>query len=57
MRPMRRAGVRVQAIERAKRREGEPAITVAHAVAIRTRLEAAGIEFLDGQTPAVRLRR
>ena len=53
----RAAGVREQAIERAERTEGEPAITLAHALAIRTRLEAAGIEFLDRQTPTVRLRR
>jgi hypothetical protein len=44
-------------VERAERTEGEPAITVAHAVAIRTRLEGAGVEFLDGPTPTVRLQR
>ena len=47
----RAAGVRVEAVERAERSGGELPLTIAHATAIQSSLERAGVEF----TPDVRL--
>jgi transcriptional regulator with XRE-family HTH domain len=44
----KKAGVRLNTIERAERAEGEPEITIANLSAIRRALEAAGIVLVPG---------
>src|SRR5215210_3262923 len=52
----RRAKVPLTVVQRAERVDGEPAITIAHARALRHTLEAACVEFTNGDRPSVRLR-
>jgi hypothetical protein len=44
-------------IELAEKADGEPPLTIQHMKAIRAALEAAGIDFMDGDAPGVRLGR
>jgi len=43
-------------VERAESVDGEPVITTAQAHAVQRALEAAGVEFLSGDGPGVKLR-
>lgn len=52
-----KAKVRPETIERAESVDGEPPITIANASAIAGALEAAGVEFTNGDQPGVRLRK
>ena len=42
-------------VQRAECVDGEPSITEAHAAAIRKALETAGVEFINGDVPGVKL--
>ena len=52
------AGIGLSTVQRAEKAEGEPALTRANLMAIRTALEAAGVEFIaeNGGGAGVRLR-
>jgi len=52
----RRAKISVAVVERAESVNGEPMITTAQAHALQRALEAAGVEFLSGDGPGVKLR-
>ena len=52
----RRAKISVTVVERAESVDGEPMITTAQAHAVQRALEAAGVEFLSGDGPGVKLR-
>ena len=51
-----RAKLSTRTIYRSEAMEGEPPITIAQQVLIRRVLEAAGIVFMEGDSPDVRLR-
>ncbi len=53
----RLAKVRPTTVQRAEASDGEAAITLTHQFAIRSALEAAGIEFTTGCEPGVTLRK
>jgi transcriptional regulator with XRE-family HTH domain len=53
----RKAQIGVATVRRAEFADDEPSITVANAAAIRQALEAAGVEFTNGDAPGVKLRR
>lgn len=46
----KKAGVRLNTIERAERASGEPEMTIANLMAIRRALEAAGVELVPNDT-------
>jgi transcriptional regulator with XRE-family HTH domain len=50
-----RAKLAASTVQRAECVDGEPSITEAHAAAIRTALERAGVEFTKGDEPGVKL--
>lgn len=52
----RRAKLPVAVVERAESVDGEPVITTAQAHALQRALEAAGVEFMSGDSPGVKLR-
>ena len=49
----RRAKLSVAVVERAESVDGEPMITTVQAHALQRALEAAGVEFLNGDRPGV----
>jgi transcriptional regulator with XRE-family HTH domain len=51
----RRAKLATSTVHRAECVDGEPPITEAHAAAIRYALGRAGVEFINGDQPAVKL--
>jgi transcriptional regulator with XRE-family HTH domain len=53
----RQANVSVETIKRLERTEGQVSANVQTVEAIRTALEAAGVEFTNGDQPGVRLRK
>jgi transcriptional regulator with XRE-family HTH domain len=53
----RLARLTTQTIQRAERVDGEPPVTIATLRAIKTALEAAGVEFTNADAPEVRLTR
>ena len=52
-----RAKLKLPIVARAEAGDGEPVISIANATAIQRALEAAGVEFTNGDQPGVRLRR
>lgn len=52
-----KAGLGLSTVQRAESADGVPSVTKANLTAIRTALEAAGIEFTDDSSPGVRMRR
>ena len=50
-----RAKLRAETIARAESADGEPPITIAQATAVQKAIEAAGVEFTNGDTPGVGL--
>ena len=50
-----RAKMHTSTVHRAECVEGEPPITARHAAMIRIALEAAGVEFTNGDEPGVKL--
>jgi hypothetical protein len=51
-----KAKLDVTTIRRSERQDGEPSIAMANAEAILRALEAAGVEFMNGGQPGVRLK-
>ena len=51
-----RSKLKLSTIDRAESTDGEPGISLANAEAIKAALEAAGVEFINGDQPGVRLR-
>ncbi|SEF05710.1 hypothetical protein SAMN05519104_8095 [Rhizobiales bacterium GAS188] len=52
-----RAKLSVAIIRRSEATDGEPMVTLGHAIAIRYTLERAGVEFTNADEPGVRLRK
>ena len=52
----RRAKISVAVVERAEGVDGEPMITTAQAHALQRALEAAGVEFVSGDSPSAKLK-
>ena len=51
-----RAKLKLPIVTWAEANDGKPAISMANATAIQRALEAAGVEFTNGEKPGVRLR-
>jgi hypothetical protein len=47
----------VATVRRAEASDGQPNLTAANAAAVQAALEAAGVEFTNGDQPGVRLRK